>query len=60
MDMKRREIELSDAAFEQLYDIMKKRGFPKKALSESEVIEEAISLLYSKEIGSKETKGGKK
>ena len=64
MDM-RREIDISETAFKQLYEIMKKRGFPKKPLSESEVIEEAISLLYSKEIATsllskKESKGGKK
>jgi len=51
--MSQRIITLSKESLEQLYEIMKKRGFPKKPVSESEVVEEAISLLHSKLIGKK-------
>jgi len=49
-----REITLSSGAFEKLCEIMKKRGFPEKAVSESQVISEAIELLYKKNKATKE------
>jgi len=48
-----RMITLSYDSFEKLQSIMKKRGFPKKGVSESKVIEEAIELLHSKTVKSK-------
>jgi len=49
-----REITLSAEIFEKLCEIMKKRGFPEKAVSESQVISEAIELLYKKNKAAKE------
>jgi len=43
-----REITLSSEALEKLHEIMRKRGFPEKAVSESEIISEAIELLHKK------------
>jgi len=49
-----REITLPIDVFEKLCDIMKKRGFPEKAVSESQVISEAIELLHKKNKATKE------
>jgi len=49
-----REITLASDVFEKLYEIMKKRGFPEKPVSESQVISEAIELLYKKNKATKE------
>jgi len=43
-----REITLPSDVFEKLCEIMKKRGFPEKPVSESDVIAEAIELLHKK------------
>jgi len=40
--------------FEKLCEIMKKKGFPEKAVSESQVISEAIELLHKKVKAAKE------
>jgi len=49
-----REIILSSDVFEKLCEIMKKKGFPEKAVSESQVISEAIELLHKKVKAAKE------
>jgi hypothetical protein len=37
-------------AFEQLQELQKKRGFPEKPVSESDIVEEAIRKLYAEEM----------
>jgi len=49
-----REITLASDVFEKLYEIMRKRGFPEKPVSESQVISEAIELLHRKNKAAKE------
>jgi hypothetical protein len=43
--------------FDKLYEIMRKRGFPKKPVSESDVVADAIKLLHLNEFKRKK-KGG--
>jgi len=40
---------ISMKTFEKLLEIQKKRGFPKKPISESSIVEEAIEKLYEAE-----------
>jgi len=49
-----REITLASDVFEKLYEIMRKRGFPEKPVSESQVVAEAIELLHKKNKAAKE------
>jgi len=49
-----REITLASDVFEKLYEIMRKKGFPEKAVSESQVVAEAIELLHKKNKAAKE------
>ena len=45
-----REFFISMKTFEKLLAIQKKRGFPDKPISESNVVEEAIEKLYTEEM----------
>lgn len=45
-----REIVLQTKTLEKLLELQKKRGFPEKPVSESDVIEEAIVKLYTGEM----------
>jgi len=42
-----REVVLTMEAFEKLQELQKKRGFPEKPISESDIVEEAIRKLYT-------------
>lgn len=53
-----RTITLSGEVFGKLEKMMKAKGFPKKPVSESQVISEAIEKLYEKEFGKKTKKEG--
>lgn len=44
--MSRRVIDFDEDTLDLLHSIMVARGFPKKKISESQVIAEAIELLY--------------
>jgi len=47
--MSSRVIYFKEDTLNKLFEIMKKRGFPEKGMSESEIVDEAISLLYERE-----------
>ena len=47
--MSSRVVYFKDDTLNKLLEIMKKRGFPEKKVSESEIVDEAISLLYERE-----------
>jgi len=50
-------ISFDDGTFERLYDLMRKRGYPKRPVSESEIVAEAIGKLHRELCSVKKTKG---
>ena len=47
--MSNRVIYFKEDTLSKLLEIMKRRGFPEEKMSESEIVDEAISLLYERE-----------